>query len=128
MTGFIEAIHADREDLDRVLDKHRGIRTIVEELDPDNAQFLREVLQNTGDCNATKVIFELNSDLPLVLHNWAISGTGEGAKDTKRDEARTINQSSSGKCVSAVPRKGQWPGTRRPLTPCPLRGFGASAW
>jgi len=49
--NFIDEVRGEREDLARVLKKHLGIRKIVEELYPDNAHFIYELLQNAGQRN-----------------------------------------------------------------------------
>jgi hypothetical protein len=87
--SFLEEVRADREDLARVLKKHKGIRRTVEELYPDTAHFIYELLQNAEDTNATEASFQLN-DLALTFeHNgrpfserdvWAITDIGEGTK------------------------------------------------
>ena len=47
--NIIEDCRRDREDLARVLKKHTGIRKIVEDLYPDSAHFIYELLQNAED-------------------------------------------------------------------------------
>ena len=44
--SVINDVRAEREDLARVLEKHSGIRKIVEDLYPDSAHFIYELLQN----------------------------------------------------------------------------------
>ena len=89
MPGVIEAVYADRAELASVLKKHRGIRKIVEDLYPDNAHFIYELLQNAEDTHATQVNFELKRDALLFRHNghpfyednvYAITDIGEGTK------------------------------------------------
>jgi hypothetical protein len=86
---FIDEVRNDRADLARVLKKHHGIRRIVEELYPDSAHFIYELLQNAEDVNATHAAFGLSSDGLTFVHNgrsfeerdiWAITDIGEGAK------------------------------------------------
>ena len=59
MSNVIQAIRKDREELARVLAKHTGIRKIVEDLYPDSAHFIYELLQNAEDAGASKVQFQL---------------------------------------------------------------------
>lgn len=89
MMSFLDEVRADREDLARVLKKHKGIRRTVEELYPDTAHFIYELLQNAEDTKATEATFILN-DLALIFeHNGrpfserdilAITDIGEGTK------------------------------------------------
>ncbi len=67
--GTIDEIRSEREDLARVLKKHLGIRRIVEDLYPDNAHFIYELLQNAEDTGATKVTFRLCSTQLTFEHN-----------------------------------------------------------
>jgi hypothetical protein len=93
--SFLDEVRADREDLARVLKKHKGIRRTVEELYPDTAHFIYELLQNAEDTKATEASFILN-DLALVFeHNgrpfsepdvWAITDIGEGTKAEDEDK------------------------------------------
>ncbi len=55
--SIIDDIRDDHEDLAKVLKKHIGIRKTVEELYPDSAHFIYELLQNAEDTGATKVNF-----------------------------------------------------------------------
>ena len=57
--SVIEEVRSDREDLARVLKKHAGIRKLVEELYPDSAHFIYELLQNAEDTGATEARFTL---------------------------------------------------------------------
>jgi hypothetical protein len=86
---FIDEVRNDRADLARVLKKHHGIRKIVEELYPDSAHFIYELLQNAEDVNATHAAFGLFTDRLTFVHDgrpfeerdmWAITDIGEGAK------------------------------------------------
>ena len=87
--SVINDVRAEREDLARVLEKHSGIRKIVEDLYPDSAHFIYELLQNAEDRGATEVKFLLTSDSLIFEHNGepfrpqdisAITGIGEGTK------------------------------------------------
>lgn len=92
--SLIDEVRREREDLARVLKKHLGIRKIVEELYPDNAHFLYELLQNAEDTGATEVYFTLSADRLAYEHNGrpfeirdveGITDIGEGTK-AKDDE------------------------------------------
>lgn len=96
--NFIEEVYRDREDLARVLKKHKGIRKTVEELYPDNAHFIYELLQNAEDAKATEANFILDDNLLSFEHNgrpftrediWAITDIGEG---TKTDDEEKIGR------------------------------------
>lgn len=87
--SVINDVRAEREDLARVLEKHSGIRKIVEDLYPDSAHFIYELLQNAEDRGATEVKFLLTSDKLIFEHNGepfrpqdiaAITDIGEGTK------------------------------------------------
>jgi len=87
--SVINDVRAEREDLARVLEKHSGIRKIVEDLYPDSAHFIYELLQNAEDRGATEVKFLLTPDRLIFEHNGepfrpqdisAITDIGEGTK------------------------------------------------
>lgn len=87
--SLIDDIRAKREDLARVLKSHTGIRRIVEELYPDNAHFIYELLQNAEDTGATEAHFTLSADRLMFEHNGrpfeekdilGITDIGEGSK------------------------------------------------
>lgn len=93
--GFIDDVRADRADLARVLKKHKGIRRTVEELYPDSAHFIYELLQNAEDTGASEVVFVLNKKALSFEHNgrpfgegdiWGITDIGEGTKSSDNDK------------------------------------------
>ena len=67
----ISEIRARRQKLADVLDseEYAGIRLIVEELYPDQAHFLFELLQNAQDTGATEASFMLNSEMLTFEHD-----------------------------------------------------------
>lgn len=96
--AVIDSVHSERVDLARVLKKHTGIRRIVEELYPDSAHFIFELLQNAEDTGASEVSFALEEDCLSFEHNGrpfaeadilAITDVGEG---TKFDDVDTIGR------------------------------------
>lgn len=87
--SVIDEVRRDREDLARVLKKHTGIRKIVEDLYPDSAHFIYELLQNAEDTGATDAQFTLSKTSLVFEHNgrpfaprdiYAITDIGEGTK------------------------------------------------
>ena len=94
----IDRVRSQRVDLARVLKKHTGIRRIVEELYPDSAHFIFELLQNAEDTGATDVEFILTKDQLSFEHNGRafseadILGITDVGKGTKFDDADTIGR------------------------------------
>lgn len=91
----ILAVRREREDLAHVLKKHSGIRKIVEDLYPDSAHFIYELLQNAEDTGATETCFTLTPDNLCFTHNGrsfnkrdveAITDIGEGTKADDDDK------------------------------------------
>ena len=89
--AFLSEVREDRGDLARVLQKHKGIRRTVEDLYPDNAHFIYELLQNAEDKEATMASFTLKKDRLIFEHNgdsfseddvWGITDIGDGTKAT----------------------------------------------
>ena len=97
--SVIEKIRNDREELARVVVKHKGIRKLVEELYADKAHFIYELLQNAEDAKASKVLFDLKEDKLIFSHDgkrpfeekdvWGITDLGEG---TKADDQNSIGK------------------------------------
>lgn len=93
--SIIEAVRRDREDLARVLKKHNGIRKVVEDLYPDSAHFIYELLQNAEDTQATSAEFVLTDESLIFEHDGrpfeprdieAITDIGEGTKAVDDDK------------------------------------------
>jgi len=93
--SVIEEVRSDREDLARVLKKHAGIRKLVEELYPDSAHFIYELLQNAEDTGATEARFTLSRTNLVFEHDgrpferrdiFGITDIGEGAKGNDNDK------------------------------------------
>ncbi len=92
---IIEQVRSEREDLARVLKKHLGIRRMVEELYPDSAHFIYELLQNAEDAGATYAKFALSDDSLAFEHNGrsfsaedisGITDIGDGTKASDMDK------------------------------------------
>jgi hypothetical protein len=93
--SFIDDVRADREPLALVLKKFHGIRKIVEDLYPDRAHFIYELLQNAEDAGATTAKFRLEKNGLSFGHNgrpfnkqdiWGITNIGEGSKSDEDDQ------------------------------------------
>ncbi|MBL0225251.1 MAG: hypothetical protein IPQ16_06645 [Geobacteraceae bacterium] len=93
--SIIDEVRKDREDLARVLKKHTGIRKIVEDLYPDSAHFIYELLQNAEDTGASEACFALSKSALVFEHNgrpfdskdiYAITDIGEGTKSGDDDK------------------------------------------
>ena len=95
--SFLQQVHEKRKKLADVLldDEYLGIRAIVEELYPDKAHFIYELLQNAEDANATEASFELHEDRLVFRHNgrafseddvWGITNIGKGSKRDEDDK------------------------------------------
>src|SRR3954462_551607 len=87
--SIIDEVRHEREDLARVLKKHTGIRKIVEDLYPDSAHFIYELLQNAEDTRANQAHFLLSEKSLVFEHDGrpfdprdirAITDIGEGTK------------------------------------------------
>ena len=91
----IEEVRRDRGRFARVLKKHPGIKKkIVEDLYPDNAHFIYELLQNAEDKGATAVSFTLTKARLVFEHNGRafdrrdiekITDFGDGARPEEEE-------------------------------------------
>jgi hypothetical protein len=95
--NFLREVHERRKKLADVLldEEYSGIREIVEELYPDRAHFIYELLQNAEDAYATEASFELHADRLVFRHNgrafseddvWGITNIGKGSKHDEDDK------------------------------------------
>lgn len=95
--NFLDEVRLKRKKLADVLsdDEYSGIRDIVEELYPDKAHFIYELLQNAEDTGATEVSFELTDQMFVFEHNgrpfnkndvWGITNFGKGTKKDQDDK------------------------------------------
>lgn len=87
--SIIDKIRQEREDLARVLKEYSGLRKTVEDLYPDTAHFIFELLQNAEDTRASEATFVLFQDKLVFEHNGrpfdeadirGITNIGEGTK------------------------------------------------
>ena len=96
--SVIEEIRREREDLAHVLKKHTGIRNLVEDLYPDRAHFIYELLQNAEDTGASDVAFVLSEKSLVFEHNGQpfekqdIEGITDIGGGTKKDEEEKIGR------------------------------------
>lgn len=94
---FIGQVRAKRKKLADVLmdEDYSGIREIVEELYPDKAHFIYELLQNAEDVCAKEAVFALEEDRLIFEHDgvpfseddvWGITNIGKGSKKDDDDK------------------------------------------
>ena len=89
--SFLDDVRSKRQKLADVLsDEDNGIRDIVEELYPDRAHFIYELLQNAEDRGATEARFSLQETSLSFEHNgesfsekhvWGITNIGKSTKN-----------------------------------------------
>jgi len=95
--SFLRSLYTRRKKLaDVLLDKeYSGIRKIVEDLYPDRAHFIYELLQNAEDAGATEAMFILEADRLIFEHNGrpfndkdveGITNIGKGTKGEQEDQ------------------------------------------
>ena len=96
--GFLDYVRVERHNLADVLSSTPGIRKLlVEQLYPDRAHFIYELLQNAESCLATQAQFTLDDTSVSFQHNgqrafseddvWSITTIGEmrhGRKEIRR--------------------------------------------
>ena len=94
---FIEQVRDKRKKLADVLvdEEYSGLRELVEELYPDKAHFIYELLQNAEDADANQVEFRLKEDGLVFAHDgrpfseddvWGITNIGKGSKREDEDK------------------------------------------
>jgi len=95
--SFIESLYTKRKKLADVLadEEYSGIRRIVEDLYPEQAHFIYELLQNAEDTGATDVSFFLEKAKLIFEHNGhpfeekdveGITNIGKGGKEGQEDK------------------------------------------
>lgn len=99
-TEIIERVHECRMKLANVLEdeEYDGIRELFEELYPDKAHFIYELLQNAEDAQATNATFSL-SDVALEFEH-------DGQPFSEGDLSRITNYAKKGKGPDAIGRFG----------------------
>ena len=100
--AFLDDVHAKRKPLADVLSTNPGIRKLfVEQLYPDRAHFIYELLQNAESAFATQAQFTLDDNSMSFQHNgrpfneddvWSITTIGESARK-ERDSASDLRRS-----------------------------------
>ena len=94
---FIEQVREKRKKLADVLvdDEYSGLRKLVEELYPDKAHFIYELLQNAEDTGAEHVKFQLEDSQLVFAHDGrsfteedvlGITNIGKGTKGDDEDK------------------------------------------
>src|SRR6266513_937174 len=93
--SFLEDVYAHRRKLADVLSEYQGIRKLVEQLYPDRAHFIYELLQNAEDTGATEAYFWLQKSCLNFEHNGRpfseedvrrITDIGQSAKEQEQDK------------------------------------------
>ena len=95
--SFLQEVRAKRKPFAEFLldDEHSGVRELLEDMYPDSAHFIFELLQNAEDVNATEASFELQPDRLYFRHNgrafsendvWSITNIGKGTKKEHADK------------------------------------------
>lgn len=97
--NLFKKIREERTDLANTLKKYKGFKSrLVDDLYPDDAHFIYELLQNAEDKRATKAEFILQEDCLIFKHNgepfneadiWGITNFGDG---TKADDEEKIGR------------------------------------
>lgn len=98
--NFLEELYRERQELARVLSnpEYSGIREIVEDLYPDRAHFIFELLQNAEDAGATEARFILEEQSLSFEHNGRdfnesdVRGITNIGKGTKKDQEDKIGR------------------------------------
>jgi hypothetical protein len=92
---IIDDVRKDRVLLSEAMKKHKGIRKVVEDMYPDSAHFIYELLQNAEDTGATEAKFTLTKENLIFEHNGrpfeeadiaAITDIGEGTKEDDEEK------------------------------------------
>lgn len=98
MNKFIEDLIKDREEYAYFLEKKPALRRIVEDLYPDKAHFIYELLQNAEDANAQTVSFSLSKEQLICSHNGRpfnekdISAITDIGESSKKDDDNSIGR------------------------------------
>lgn len=96
MTTIAE-VRAKHRNLAQVLKDHVGIRKIVEDLYPDQAHFIYELLQNAQDTGATNVVFSLRPDCLTFDHDGRPFSPRDIAAITDIGESNKVDDDKIGR-------------------------------
>ncbi|WP_102467591.1 sacsin N-terminal ATP-binding-like domain-containing protein [Vibrio cyclitrophicus] len=98
MNKFIEELIKDREEYAYWLERKPALRRIVEDLYPDKAHFIYELLQNAEDANAKTVSFSLSKEQLTCSHDGRpfndqdISAITDIGESSKKDDDNSIGR------------------------------------
>lgn len=96
--SVLQDIRRRRRNLAQTLKEHQGIRKIVEQLYPDRAHFIYELLQNAEDTGATQATFRLLPTALVFEHDGRafepadIEAITDIGSSNKPDDQETIGQ------------------------------------
>ena len=66
--NIIQKIYEDNFDFVASLEKHTGVKELVQNIYPDEAHFIYELLQNAEDAGASEVEFVLSDKQLMFIH------------------------------------------------------------
>ena len=98
MNKFIEELIKDREEYAYWLERKPALRRIVEDLYPDKAHFIYELLQNAEDASAKTVSFSLSKEQLTCSHDGRpfndqdISAITDIGESSKKDDDNSIGR------------------------------------
>lgn len=95
--SVISEVRSKHLNLAQVLKDHLGIRKIVEDLYPDQAHFIYELLQNAQDTGATRVAFRLMRDGLTFEHDGRPFLPGDVYAITDIGESNKVNEDKIGR-------------------------------
>ncbi|QFP75446.1 sacsin N-terminal ATP-binding-like domain-containing protein [Deinococcus sp. AJ005] len=96
--SVLQDIKRRRRNLAQTLKEHQGIRTLVEQLYPDRAHFIYELLQNAEDAGATQATFRLLHTSLVFEHDGRafepadIEAITDIGSSSKQDDQQTIGR------------------------------------
>lgn len=95
--SIISDVRSKHLNLAQVLKDHVGIRKIVEDLYPDQAHFIYELLQNAQDTGATNVAFRLKRDGLTFEHDGRPFSSGDIYAITDIGESNKVDEDKIGR-------------------------------
>lgn len=96
--SVLQDIKRRRRNLAQTLKEHQGIRKLVEQLYPDRAHFIYELLQNAEDAGATQATFQLLRTALIFEHDGRafepadIEAITDIGNSSKQDDQQTIGR------------------------------------